>query len=458
MKPYRLPNAYRPQAASRGLVRPLTVSAALAATAVYGDLLKRVLPGTVALMALYAIEALILAVMVTSGRRKIHYPTPTVSILSRALIVTYCVQFCTGFDVDLQHALMMLIYMSLPLAFIVVIPKFYPDFDLRALALFTTIFMVPLHAVGLVQQFVDTSFMVSTAYSETGGVIARNFLEGTGSFNRLPSLFASADRYAGVSAMQVLLSFLLLSGARSRRRSSMLLLVFALLSGASGMMLAGARSRIVILGIALLIGGIALLVKVLKGRLSSHGRTILARASLTACLLLVGALSFEQVRARVAELPVFSMLAQSVEKGDAQGRFQQGIDISMMPHDVSFFGEGLGTSTQGRPGEFGIRALWIEGGFFWTTIMLILHAGVLLLIGASAVRATLAGDAVESMQLTAAGLTWLFGLLAGLSGSFEVSLALLLFPMIAVVEMAYSRNTAGRPRQHPWGSQGRGMR
>lgn len=443
MKRHRTPAAaslLKPQYIHSNTTRAKYVSFALGVTAVYGDLLKRVLPGTVALVSLYAISVTIILFMLATGRRsqRFRLRTPAVSRLAALLMATYYIQFCLGLEVDLLPAMMMLMYVCVPLAIIVVIPCAYPEFDIHALALQTTILMVPIHAVGAVQAFIDPQFLVSTAYSETGGVIARNFLDGTDTFNRLPSLFASADRYAGVSAMQVFLTFLLFSEQALRTKRAMLWLTFSLLLAFAGLFFAGARSRILIVAAALLVAGIALLVSVQRGRLTTFGRTILVRAVMVIGLLLTVGLSFESVRHRIAELPIFAMLEQTAEQGDAQDRTQQAIDISMVPDDVKFFGEGLGKSGDGRPGEFGIRAMWIEGGFFWTIIMLMIHAGILLSIVMEAIRSTLGGNAVLSLMLTAGGLFWLFGLLAGLSSSFELSVALLLCPMIAVAAMATS--------------------
>ena len=431
---------------SGSMAGPKYVSFALAATALYGDLLKRVLPGTVAVALLYAISAVILLAMILTGRRRRTSRTPLISTLAGMLMLTYFLQFCTGFEVDLLPALMMFIYVCIPLAIIFIIPSAYPEFDIRALAQYTMILIVPIHMIGIVQHFIDPHFMVSTAYSEMGGVIVRNFLEGTDTFQRLPSLFASADRYAGVSAMQVFLSFMILSGQKKRQWRSMLWLAFNLVSAAGGLMISGARSRILIAAAALLVAGIALLFKLVTGQMSNIGKVMLSRAAIVAGLALAGALSFESVRDHITDMPVVTILAQTADKGDVQGRFQAAVDISMVPDGVKFFGEGLGVSGSGRPGEFGVRAMWIEGGFFWTVIMLIIHAGILLAIVRGGIRATLTGNAMLSMALTGGGTFWLFGLLAGLSSAFELSLALLLFPMIATAAVASNRQRAAKPR------------
>lgn len=446
----QFPAAHRLRATSRSGGGPRSVSFVLAAIAVYGDILKRIIPGTLALLLLYVLSALVLFIMLSRGRKYIYRQSVAIHWLCGILILVYFLQFLTRFDVAIMPALMMLIYVTIPLAFIVVIPRAYRDFDLRALALFTAVFMIPVHVVGAVQQFFDAHFMVSTNYSETGGIIARNFLDKTGHFNRLPSLFASADRYAGVSAMQFLLSFVLLTGTETRRRSSVIVFILSVLSAATGLMVAGARSRILIVAVSLVVGGIALLIRASGGVLTAKARSLMFRAGLAAGVLLTMAFVIEPVRNVVTELPILQMLSTTVEKGDIQTRFDEAVDTSTIQDETKFFGDGLGTSGGGRPGEFGIRSLWIEGGVFWTTIMLTIHVGILLCFARGVIRATLRGSMLTSILLTGGGLFWLFGLLAGLSSSFELSLALLLFPTIAVIASAPTKGIARELQRESW--------
>ncbi len=434
------------------------MSLALVVTALYGDLLKRVLSATLSLALLYLIALAIIVFMLSNSRSMQRDRVPAISTFAGALMVSYGLQFGTGFNVELLPALMMLVYMCVPLAFIVVVPRAYPHFDLYSMALYTTILMLPIHAVGFVQQFIDQSFLVSTAYSDSGGVIARNFLEGTGSFNRLPSIFASADRYAGVCAMQILLSLVLVSFVSPRNRMIIWVILFGLLFAFGGSMIAGSRSRILIVGVALFAGGVAFLLRMARGQLRHLSRRILMRTVVVAFVVFAAALSFEDVRDRIAELPVLSMLEQTAELSDVQGRFVQAIGISLIPYDATLFGEGLGVSAGGRPGEFAICALWIEGGIFWTLIMLTIYTAILLTFVRGGIRATTSGNTVLSITLTGCGLFWLFGLLAGFSSLFELSVALLLFPMIAVVAMPSGKRRLTEPRLRRRGDTDLGLR
>lgn len=424
--------------------RPQAMSFAVAATAVYGDLTKRVLPATAALGTLYAVTAGIIVIMLANGRHNGRQSDRILVHLSVALLTVYSLQFLTGYHAELLPALMMLFYIAVPLVLLLTILTVYRSFDIQSLAFYTAVFMLPVHAVGLIQHFVNPNFLISHAYSENGGIIARNFLVGTNTFDRLPALFASADRYAGVSAMQFLLSFLLPRGRGPHRKASLALIGLSLLSGAIGMGLAGSRSRILIVGGALVGGGVALFVNLLRSPGSRRMRFMFKTAVVALILSLIATVGSEKVRDRISEFPVLSMLAETQDKGDVQDRFHQAAHISSIPDDVTFFGEGLGSDAEGRPGEFAIRSMWIEGGLFWTTIMLLIHVSILLTIGRSLVRAITAGRPLLSMLLTASWLFWLFGLLAGFSSLFELSLALLLFPTLGVAALAPPRGH--RPR------------
>ena len=122
--------------------------------ALYGDLIKRVVPATVALGALYAAALVILFAMLRGGRAQQH--PPLASNLAGWLIAVYFVQVLTIFTGNLLYGVMLALYVSIPLSFLYLIPRTYPQFDLYALSLYTTILMVPIHAVGLVQRFIES--------------------------------------------------------------------------------------------------------------------------------------------------------------------------------------------------------------------------------------------------------------------------------------------------------------
>lgn len=422
--------AWRRVAPERSRHTALT-SRLIVVVAVYGDLLKRVMQPSVALILLYIAAVFLLMRMRLNGRTCQYAKPPVISRLVLILVWIYTLQLLTTFDIDLFPAISMYGYVVIPLLFIVTITRSYVDFDLITLARDVAMFMLPIHLVGAVQYFIEPNFLVSTAYSERGGIIERNFLDGLKTFERYPSLFASADRYAGVSAVQFLLSSVLF-GDYQRKSKNLAWAVMCLGCAVLGLLVAGARSRILIAGLAASAGGLAVLVLMMRSYLTPRAYSLLGRAGLLFVSFLAISLAFEEGRARLADLPILTMLSQTAESGDAGKRFDQGLEVNGMPYDVTFFGSGLGTEANGRPGEFAIRAMWIEGGFFWTALMLLVNAAILVAFLTDSVRAVVGGEVSRSVLFVGGGLYWLFGLLAGLSSTYELSLALLLFPSFSV--------------------------
>jgi hypothetical protein len=414
------------------------------ALALYGDLAKRFLQPGAALAVLYGLTGVILVALVVSGNNGRKPISTPISSLAGLLIGVYLAQLLTSPLDDIAISFSATAYVCVPLAFVFLIPRVYPQFDLRALALYVTILMVPVHAVGFIQQFVSPSFMISTAYSESGGVIIRNFLD-AGTFSRFPSIFASADRYSGVAMMEFFLAFVLLSDSKPPARTTLVWVVISVVSGLGSLLIAGARSRILIVGISLTIAGLIFLYRIVRRRPSRRMTKIAVVLFLMCTMGFTIGLSVGAVRERITAFPVLAMLQQSHDRGDFTARFVQSLDLSAIPEDTTYFGEGLGTTgSAGRPGEFGIRAMWIESGLFWTPIMLLLNVGLLFWLGRIMLRAALWGDAVLAMLCTGQLLAWLLALLAGLSGTFELSQALLLFPTIAMVSMV---NLASRTKR-----------
>ncbi len=425
--------------ANRSIAQAKHVSIALVVTALYGDLVKRLLPSTLALVFLYVVALAIIAFIAFSRYGKRSRNRPLISTLAGILMICYGLQFVTRFDVDILPAMQSLFYMCIPLAFIFIIPRVYPQFDVYSLTLYTTIFMMPVHAVGLVQHFFDQSFLISTAYAETGGVIARNFLDETGSFNRMPSIFASADRYAGVSAVQILFYSLLLSAPSIGGRLTKVLVFIGLLMAFAGIMIAGARSRALIVGAALCLGFVAFIFNATRARVTAPNRKFLARTVALMSVLLGAALFFDGLRESISKIPILLMLEQTSDKSDVLVRLFSALEVSLMPSDVTLFGEGLGVSGGGRPGEFAIRAMWIEGGIFWTFIFITIYVCMLIIWVWSALREIASGNVALSILLAGCVMFWLFGLLAGFSSLFELSVALLFFPMMAVISTRSGR-------------------
>lgn len=415
--------------------KPELVSAFIAFIAVYGDLLKRILPPIAALMVIYGCCIITLGFMLTQKSRYIRSKKPPILIFFKILVLTYFLQFLTGFSTEILPAFQALIYICVPLLFVIVISQNYTNFDLYALARYVGIFMLPVHGVGLVQYFIDSNFFISKEYVETGGVIARNFISSAGSFNRLPAIFVSADRYAGVSSAQFLIAFVLLLKTEKRQQDFAFFMMISLLTASIGMLIGGARSRIIIIIFTLIIAAIAFLFKVVKNRYSRSNKKIVIKISLMIIFFLGISQLFESVRYHMNNIPVISMLSETIEKKDAQWRFTQALKISIPPDNLSFFGNGLGSGADGPSGEFAIRALWIESGLFWTIIILAGHFGILVYFAICLTRSVIAGNSLRAILLSGTGITWFIGLLTGFTSFFEISIALILFPTIAVAFM-----------------------
>ena len=62
-----------------------------------------------------------------------------------------------------------------------------------------------------------------------------------------------------------------------------------------------------------------------------------------------------------ASFPIIRQLSATLERGDVWVRIVEFIEVSSTPHDLTMFGNGLGTAgIGGRPGEFAVRAMWIS--------------------------------------------------------------------------------------------------
>lgn len=413
--------------------------------ALYGDLVKRILSPNAALLLLYGLAALILVVMLVFSHAKRAKRATMVSVLAGALIYVYLGNLATSFTTEREIAPFIgAAYVCLPLAYLATLHRANPNFDIQQFALYVTVLMIPVHFVGIIQQFVSESFMISTAYSEEGGIIGRNFLD-KGTFNRLPSIYASADRFSGVVMMQIVLTPCLLLGSKIPKRRVIAWVVFNLILGGVSLLVAGARSRIIILGIAIAATGVVIIIQRLKENRSS--RLVRLRVGVFVSLIVLGFASLtlpEWIREPLLDLPVLSMLDQTFEGDDITERLQEAIELSQIPDNVTVLGEGLGVIEGGRPGEFGIRAMWIEGGLLWTLIMLTIHAAILVCLVHTATRLALMGNVFLMPLAIGQILVWIMAVLAGLSTSFELSQALLLFPTIAALSMAVSAQEGKR--------------
>ena len=321
----------------------------------------------------------------------------------------------------------------------------YPEFNLSRFASIYFILMIPINLVGIIQHNVNHSFFISTAYNEEGGIIERHLIGG-GSFMRFPSIFVSADRYSGVGLMQCYLALMMFLSPRRKRGWELVWLLFNIASGIVALLIAGARSRILILLVASLLLGVTLL----KVSTSTRGWLVLIRAFRTwfVGILFIGVVSVftlvvmpDSVKKSVDWLdnfPVIDFLKKSFEEKDVQSRLGEAYEQSLVPERISWFGNGLGASGLGKPGEHGIRDLWEECGIVGGAFILLCYAGIVWILASLALRALMRGDPFRVLVFCIPLLILITALLSGLSFALEYSLGILLTVSLAAV-MSYGR-------------------
>lgn len=395
---------------------------------VYGDLLKRLLAPFWALGALYALAFfwLLLLFFIFVRRRvfrtNVQLITPFVSIIALYFIQIFVhPQF---FSVD---ALVFFLYFFIPVGSLILWNSFSGEIDTRKMVFIFGIFMLPHHIVAIIQMFFDQGFGVSTAYSEHGGVILRSLIAPTTEkltsvYLRLPGLFVSADRYAGMSALQVALSAYFVSFDRKNTPIDLSKFIFLLTLGILGLFISGVRSRTGI-GISSIL--IATIACYLYWYLSQ--RVSLRMAFQQVIGFLIGT-TFIIGLVLVMNFDSLIMLKQTFMSGDIFIRFGQMFSMSLPPSDVTMVGQGIG-SLGGRPAEFGIWAMWRESGLLFSSLLLVSYFTVMVvcviaIIGG--IRANNVGD--TSVILCFLGFL-MFGMLAGFSTNFEYSLGLALFTL-----------------------------
>lgn len=410
--------------------------------ALYGDIFKRFLPSTVALGMSYSAALLILIAIgiqrgaVGSGpaHRSLTREARWINLFTGLLIATYIAQFLTSFDSPFMKGLTHLLYMVIPLLYILVVQKARFNFSLADLGRYLLWLMIPINIVGLIQYTLDPSFLISTAYVDddirgsSGGVISRNLLE-EGTFARYPAIFASADRYSAMALMQFYFSCMLLTAVTPLTRKAKLWMAFNLLSSFVALGIAGARSRVLIVIAMSLLIAITSLIQVFR-----RGRT--SRTNFYSTLLVGGIVVFAALYLPMLaneDYPFLLFLKQTFESGDIGVRIDEAITYSYLPLDITLFGTGLGTvGVNGKPGEFGIQSTWIESGVIWGTLILTCLFAICLILAKLMLKALLSGQRVRLIMVGVPLLLLIFALLAGLTSSFELSSGMLLGYAVAV--------------------------
>ena len=400
--------------------------------ALYGDIFKRFLPPMISLILLYGLACLIL-VCASFGKKVSSYEISRggelLYISSMALIFLYSIQILfpsADFIWSLSHA----VYMIVPLSFIAVFSHRCNKFDLTRLVKIFFLLMIPINFIGLIQYYVDPNFLISTAYTDDdlGGVILRNFLEGT-YFSRYPSIFASADRYSAIGLMQFYFTLIEIRYGNASTVKSKFWILFNLVSSMVALLVAGARSRILIAGIAFSLVYISYVVAPLFTKKSSRRellRPLFFFLALSGGVWLYSFFSMFTETEGSELFPVITLLLQSIEKGDFGARLLEAFEHSIPPEGVQLIGFGLGSIGFGKPGEFGIESMWLESGIIMTIFMLLMYLLMLYSVLSNLTDSFFNGKSLDVGVLCIPLLLFIFALLAGLTSTFELSTGVLI--------------------------------
>ena len=398
----------------------------LAVLTVWGDLIKPHLPAEQALMLLYLGACLLLVLLFAAGDWQLRpiggADTSLASNAALFLVAVYFFQWSMSVDAPAREGLNHLLYMAIPLGYLILIPRCQPNFDHVALANRVLLLMIPVNIIGIVQYTVDPTFFISTSYSgESGGVIRRNLLYGA-AFQRFPSLYASADRYSAMALMQFCYSIILLQ-ASGTGRGRMAWIAFNVIGSLVALGIAGARSRLIIVfALALIVAAIYSWQRLMTLRRENRGWTLAVLS--VAVVIALGVLI---ARARTGEYSVFTLLQQSLLERDLNHRIEQAVTKSLLPTETSAFGEGLGSiGVGGKPGEFGIQSIWAESGVVWGSLLLVGFAGIGFALVRSALASLRAHRLIEMALPLLALLILATALLTGLTSAFELSSGVLL--------------------------------
>ena len=402
----------------------------------FGDFVfKRLMSADYALITLYGLSAAALVSIVLVNKNKRH-PKPTskeaymLSFFVYFLVVNYFLQALIALDVPFLQSITHAVYVSTPLLFIPIILRHSVEFDLKILIKIFLVLMIPINIVGLIQYFVNPSFLISTVYREGGGIIIRNSY--IGSFLRFPSIFASADRYSAVGLVHFYFTIILLWLSTNKTPKLNGWIFINLVSSIVALVIAGERSLIFIV-LALII---LMTLSVLLFRISSALLRKRFNISLHAKLivLVAGIVFFTSGLNPIKKLenvPVLNLLITSTKVGAVENRVNRYISSSALPNDFSFTGEGLGKlGNRGKPAELGIASIWIECGVVGGLLIMIGYSGIIVVLALVSFRAFINGDPLRVCVFCLPVMALTTGLITGLTSVFELSSGILLMTAI----------------------------
>lgn len=411
--------------------------------AVFGDLIKRYFSDYVALGILYGFSGIFLVVLFGVGvkeyTRKIMLKSVAYSFTVIIIIFLYFIQILFNPADRLFSSIVFFTYLAVPL--IIFLNFILRDYNIEGfkLALIFSILMMPHHLVGIFQIFFDQNFLISRQYSEGGGIIIRGFLMGEAqNYFRFPALFVSADRYAGMCAVQLAVSAYFLPYLRNSKSIYVFCLVVLVFSALLGSLISGVRSRMLI-GYASFLFGV--LVYWVHSTATLRSVPVFKNKNMKALLTRVTFVSLGIGSGIYFSYLIFDsvkILAQSLIINDFKLRMHNYVARSFISEDTPLVGIGMG-GISARPSEFALQSLWIESGLVFGIPIAVLFAGLIILLVRSLLQAAFANQSGDAAIILCFTGFLAFGLLAGFSTNFELSMALSCFPIAAIAISGYTK-------------------
>lgn len=284
----------------------------------------------------------------------------------------------------------------------------------------------PIIIVAFIQKFFDNSFLVNTSYSETGAVIFRNTFDG-GFFARYPSIYASADRFSAVSLCLFIIS--VQAYIISKNKSDKLGFIFFGILFLFGIVIAGARSRLLVLVIPITFMLYFMVINALRLRTNLVGAGVILVFT-TVTITFVNSDNFKE------NFEVIMFMIETFNNNDIYGRLLQAY-IESTPSNVSEFSYNLGYDANGKPGEFTFRSLAIDLGTFGQSIFFMLFSILLTVFVMMFTLSVLSHDRRLIVFFAFFITYFLFGIITGLTGILELSSGLLMFGVILPKELEY---------------------
>lgn len=426
---------------------------AIPAITLYGDfVLKRFLPFKWALASLYMLAVIILVGIILTNRDEV-IPKPSsteahINFFVYYLIIIYCIRSLTSFDVPFLYSLTHMLYICIPLLYIPIVSRYCAEFELKKMINIFLLLMIPINLAGLIQYTSNPGFLISTAYSETGGIIHRSVYRGI--FLRYPSIFASADRYSAIGLIQFYFAIILLSLSENKTRKTYLWIYFNLISSVVAMVIAGARTRIFIFLALVTLMVLSAFLKSLFVSRKTVSKLAFAVLIASAAVVLVFAFNPDSTKV-VTEAPFVRFFISSVRQGDVQNRVGRYIGRTLLSDDISLLGEGLGSlGKKGKPAEMGIESIWIECGFIGGSLILVGFCGMIFILVSLSFQAFIRGRPLEICIFGLPALALLTGLLTGLTSVFEFSSGIPLMCATGAVIKQLHRENAKMPYAVPY--------